>query len=143
MRISARAVIVENEKVLTMFRRRIKEGISSEYYVIPGGGQDEGETLEETVIRELKEEMNVDIKILGYLGNTIWQDTDSNFFHCEIINGTPHLGGEELKRMKEDNFYDPRYVDIKSLDNIDIKGKEFIDKAIKKEYINLNNVKKF
>lgn len=142
MRISSRAVIIEGNKVLTMFRRRIKDGMSVEYYVIPGGGQDAGETLEETVIRELKEEMNVDIKVLGYLGNTIWQDSNSNFFHCEIVNGTPHLGGEELERMKEDNFYDPRYIDIDLLDTLDIKGSEFIKKAINKEYVNFNNVKK-
>lgn len=136
MRTSSRAVIVENGKVLTMFRRRVKEGVTTEYYVIPGGGQDEGETLEETVIRELKEEMNVDIKILGYLGNTIWQDTNSNFFHCEIVNGTPHLGGEELERMKEDNFYDPRFVEVNCIDQLDIKGAEFIKKAINKQYVN-------
>ena len=53
MRISSRAVIVENDKVLTMFRRKIKDGKVKEYYVIPGGGQDDGEALEETVIREL------------------------------------------------------------------------------------------
>lgn len=135
MRISSRAVIIENGKVLTMFRRRIKDNITTEYYVIPGGGQDEGETLEETVVRELKEEMNVDIKILGYLGQTTWKESTSNFFHCEIVNGTPHLGGEELDRMKEDNFYDPRYVDISSLDTIDIKDKEFVKKALNKEYI--------
>ena len=142
MRISSRAVIIENGKVLTMFRRRIKEGVTTEYYVIPGGGQDEGETLENTVVRELKEEMNVDIKILGYLGQSTWKESTSNFFHCEIINGRPHLGGEELERMTEDNFYDPRYVDVKLINEIDIKDKEFILKALNKEYVNLNNQKK-
>lgn len=142
MRISARAVIIEDGKVLTMFRRKVKDEVVNEYYVIPGGGQDEGETLEETVTRELKEEMNVDIKILGYLGQEIWQDTTSNFFHCEISNGVPHLGGEELDKMTENNFYEPRYIDINSIDSIDLKGKEFIEKAINKEYSKLNNQKK-
>ena len=68
MRIGARAVIIENGKVLTMFRRRIKNGEVREYYVIPGGGQDAGETLEDTVKRELQEEMNVNIEVLTYLG---------------------------------------------------------------------------
>ena len=135
MRISSRAVIIENGKVLTMFRRKVKDGKIKEYYVIPGGGKDEGETLEETVIRELKEEMNVDIQVLGYLGNSIWEQSNSNFFHCKIINGTPCLGGEELERMKEDNYYEPRFVDLSSLNNIDIIGIEFIKKAIDKNYI--------
>lgn len=140
MRISSRAVIVQDNKVLTMFRRKIKDGEVKEYYVIPGGGQDEGETLEETVIRELKEEMNVDIKVLGYLGKSIWEDTTSNFFHCKIVKGTPQLGGEELERMKEDNYYEPRFVDVSSLDKINIIGTEFINKAINKEYIKTKGI---
>lgn len=143
MRVSSRAIIIKDNKVLTMFRRRIKDGVTTEYYVIPGGGQDDGESLEETVKRELKEEMNVNIKILGYLGNTIWQDTNSNFFHCEIIDGVPHLGGEELERMKEDNFYDPRFIDLSLIDSLDIKGKEFIKKALNNDYIIINDSKKF
>ena len=141
MRISSRAVIIENNKVLTMFRRKVKDGKAKEYYVIPGGGQDEGETLEETVVRELKEEMNIDIKVLGYLGRSVWEDTTSNFFHCEITNGTPHLGGEELERMNEENYYEPRFVELSELDKINIIGVDFIEKAIKSEYTNLDSKK--
>ena len=36
---SSRAVIIDNNKVLTMFRRKIDEvGNKNEYYAIPGGG---------------------------------------------------------------------------------------------------------
>ena len=63
-RVSARAIIIENNEVLTMFRRKKKDnGEYKEYYVIPGGGTEENETLEETCIRELKEEYNVDTLI--------------------------------------------------------------------------------
>lgn len=136
MRISARAVIIQEGKVLTMFRRKVKDGITKEYYVIPGGGQDEGETLEETVVRELKEEMNVDIKILGYLGQEVWNESTSNYFHCEIVNGTPHLGGEELDRMSQDNYYEPKFIELSLLEKeSNIVGTEFINKAKNKEYI--------
>ena len=67
-RISSRAIIIENNKLLTFFRRKNKDGKIKEYYSLPGGGQEKGETLEENVIRELKEEFNVDIKIIDYLG---------------------------------------------------------------------------
>lgn len=136
MRISARAVIIQEGKVLTMFRRKVKDGITKEYYVIPGGGQDEGESLEQTVVRELKEEMNVDIKILGYLGKEVWNESTSNYFHCEIVNGTPHLGGEELDRMSQDNYYEPTFVELSSLNSLsNIVGTEFVNKARNKEYI--------
>lgn len=137
MRISSRAVIIENEKVLTMFRRKIKDGIAIEYYVLPGGGQENDETLQENVIRELKEEMNVDIEILGYLGSSTWKDSNSNFFHCKIAKGKPCLNGEELERMSEENYYEPRFINVKDLENIDLKDKEFVFKALKQEYIKL------
>ena len=71
MRISSRAIIIKDGKLLAMFRRKIKDGKVKEYFAIPGGGLEENETLEENVVRELKEEMNVDIKVLGYLAETM------------------------------------------------------------------------
>ena len=54
---SSRGIIVENGKLLAMFRRRINnKNEKIEYYVIPGGGIENGETKEETFIRELNEE---------------------------------------------------------------------------------------
>lgn len=52
-RVSARAIIIENNKLLVMFRRKIKDGVVKEYYAILGGGVEENETLEETVKREM------------------------------------------------------------------------------------------
>ena len=134
MRISARAVIIENGKVLTMFRRRIKNGEVREYYVLPGGGQDAGETLEDTVKRELQEEMNVTIEVLGYLGQMDDPNGASNFYHCKITSGTPHLGGEELDKQSPENYYEPRFVSLDDLDKIDIIGTEFINMAAQDEF---------
>ena len=56
---SSRAVIIEDNKLLYIFRRKIDDlGNISEYYVIPGGGIEDNETKEETVVRELKEELD-------------------------------------------------------------------------------------
>ena len=139
MRVSSRAVIIENGKLLTMFRRKIKEGKTMEYFVIPGGGLEEGESLEENVTRELKEEMNIDIKILGYLGYRKDEKTKEHYFHCEIKNGTPKLGGEELDRMTNENYYEPMFVDISELNKINILGTNFVKKAIHKQYENIIN----
>ena len=37
-RISSRGIIIQDDKLLTIFRRKIKDGEVKEYYVIPGGG---------------------------------------------------------------------------------------------------------
>lgn len=42
---NARAIIIKDNELLTIFRRKkTKEG-TKEYYVIPGGGVEDGETL--------------------------------------------------------------------------------------------------
>ena len=126
-RVSSRAIIIENGKLLAMFRRKIKkDGSVKEYYVIPGGGLEDGETLEENVIRELKEEFNVDIEVVKFLSTEEYDDTIANYFLCKIVNGTPKLGGEELDRMTPENYYEIRYIDLNDIDNYDINAKDII-----------------
>ncbi|MCI8555877.1 MAG: NUDIX domain-containing protein [Clostridia bacterium] len=135
MRNSARGIIIRDNAVLTMFRRKVKEGKVTEYYVLPGGGIEDGENSEETVVRELKEEMSVDIEILGYLGKDETEQGDAIYYHCKIKNDAdPKLGGEELERMTESNYYEPRFVSIENLDKINIYGADYIYRALKKEY---------
>ncbi len=130
MRKSARAVIIQGEKVLTMFRRKVIDGKTIEYYVIPGGGIEENEESQETVKRELKEEMNIDIEVLSFLGKIANKDGEAFYYHCKMKDDqVPVLGGEELERMTEENFYQPCFVDLIELKNIDIIGVEFILKA--------------
>ena len=136
-RISSRAIIIDNDSLLTMFRRKIKEGKIKEYYVIPGGGIEEDDSLTENVIRELKEEFSVDIKVLGYLGKEEHESTIEHYFHCTIVNGIPKLGGEELERMTEENYYEIRSIKLEDLDNIDINAKDKIKMALNNEYVDM------
>lgn len=137
-RVSSRAIIIDNGLLLTMFRRKIKNGKAKEYYVIPGGGLEGNETLEENVIRELKEEFSVDIEVLGYLGKEEHEKTIEHYFHCKIINGTPKLGGEELERMTDENYYEVRTIDLKDLEDTDINAKDKINMALNNEYVEMN-----
>ena len=128
-RVSSRAIIIDDNKLLTMFRRKIKsDGTVKEYYVIPGGGLEEGETLEENVIRELKEEFNVDIEVVKFLGTEEYDETIANYFLCKIVSGTPKLSGEELERMTPENYYEIRSIDLNDIDNYDINAKDIIKK---------------
>ena len=134
-RVSARAVIIENDQVIAMFRKKKQEdGTHKEYYVIPGGGVEENETLEEACVRELKEEYNVDINVLGYLGKEENETTISHMFHAKISKGIPTLGGEEKERNNENNYYEIRRIDLNKLDEINIYASEFNKKANNKEY---------
>lgn len=136
-RISSRAIIIEDDKVLLMYRRKLKEdGILREYYAIPGGGKEENETLHENVIREIKEEFSIDVEVLGYLGKEEDDTSITHFFHCKKINGEPKLGGLELERNNPNNYYEIRYVDLKEINNINISYQNIIEKAYRKEYNN-------
>ena len=61
--ITVKAIVIYNHKVLIL--KKIKpstDGLG--YWELPGGGLEYGETPHEALIRELKEETNLDIKIL-------------------------------------------------------------------------------
>lgn len=135
-RVSSRAIIINNNQLLTLFRRKkLENGDIKEYYSLPGGGQELNETNEDTVIRELQEELGVTIKIFGYLGNYEDDKSINHLFHCSIIKGTPKLGGEELMRMSNDNYYEPKFVNMSDINNIDINYKDKINNANCKKYI--------
>ncbi len=135
-RISSRGIIIEDGFLLTVYRRKRKEdGTYKKYYVIPGGGLEANETLEENVIREMKEELSVDIEIIGYLGCKEDTKEISHYYSCKIIKGEPQLGGPELKRNCPTNYYEIRRIKIKDLDHFDISAKDMIMKAVNKEYI--------
>lgn len=134
-RINGRAIIIDGDEVILMFRRRIKDGIVKEYYAIPGGGQEKNETIQECTKREIKEEFNLEIEVHEQLGIVEDEKNIGYIFNCSIISGTPKLGGEELEHNKEDNYYEVRKVKISDLDKYDIleENKALIRKAYEKE----------
>jgi len=134
MRKTARAIIIDNDKFLAFFRRKIKDGREITYYAIPGGHLEDNETLEETVIRELKEEMNLDIEILGYLGKLEIDNQEENYYHAKIVGGELQFGGEELERYDDSNYYEIRWLSINKLDSYDLRATEFVKKAINLDY---------
>ncbi len=132
-RINGRAIIIDGDEVLLMFRRRIKDGKVKEYYAIPGGGKEEDETIEECVKREIKEEFNIEVSVHEQLGIVEDEKNIGYIFNCTIISGTPKLGGEELEHNCEENYYEVRKIKISEIDNCDIleENKALIRKAYK------------
>ena len=130
-RINSRAIVFEDDNVILLFRHKIVDGIIKEYYAIPGGGVEENETLEEAAIRELKEELSIEIEIINYLGSLEEETCIHHVFSANKISGELKLGGEELEHNNENNYYEIRKININDIDNINLyqENKDFIKQA--------------
>jgi 8-oxo-dGTP diphosphatase len=84
------AIIFEGEKVLIC--RRSKDDELPLLWEFPGGKVEAGETLEQCIARECKEELDVDIIVLDEFGKTGYFHANHElcftFFLAEISGGT-------------------------------------------------------
>lgn len=99
----SRALILDNDKVLLI--HRFKDG--REYFVLPGGHIEDGETEEETLIREIKEETNLDAQIDKHLWTlkNPFDNSEHHFFLVTKFSGNLQLGGPELEKNSEEDKY--------------------------------------
>ena len=91
-----------------MHRKDVKKNPDrQEYFVFPGGGQEENETFEEGTLREIKEEFGIDVKIVRKLYEEYSEKFDQTtiYYLCEYVSGEFGTGnGPEFSN-------DPKYVD--------------------------------
>jgi 8-oxo-dGTP diphosphatase len=58
---SAKAVVVHDGRILVT-RNRTPGDHRPDWYILPGGGQHPGETLDETLVREVREETGIEVR---------------------------------------------------------------------------------
>lgn len=138
-RIRAVAIIVNNGEVLLM--HRINSG--KEYYVFPGGGVENEETVEQAVLREVQEETSLEVKIEKLLYRHILDDNTEQFFYlCHYVSGEPKLGdGNEARDMEKSNvnFYNLIWYEIKGLSQLLLYPLEIRDWLIEDVKMNFEN----
>ncbi len=115
----ARAVIVRNQHIALIKRQR--DGRI--YYVVPGGGQEPGETPEQTAIRESLEELGLNVIIDRLLAKVVFHGREQFYFYAKVIGG--HFGtgnGPEMtgKYPPERGTYTPVWVPLKQVEIIDL-----------------------
>jgi 8-oxo-dGTP diphosphatase len=76
---SARTVIYDQENLLALID--VRDG---EYFKIPGGGIEKGETLKQAAIREALEETGCDIKLFKKIGENNIVDESKNIIYHSI-----------------------------------------------------------
>jgi 8-oxo-dGTP diphosphatase len=113
-------IIIKDEKILLM--RRVKN--DREYYVFPGGGVEEGESLEEALRREMHEELGIRIRnprLLFELDNQLSDQygghmtgyPNEHYFLIGSFSGEPQLGGPEKERMDDTNQYFLEWTEVR------------------------------
>ncbi len=74
-----------------LFIHRITKNHPEGYYVLPGGGVDDGETPEIALLREAEEEVNLVITPQRLLFTAIYKGTEAThtqlFYECGVISG--------------------------------------------------------
>ena len=94
-RIRVAGILIEDDKILLIQHQKNDK----KYWLIPGGGNDWGESTKEAVIREYKEETNLDIKVDKFLffSETISPDKSR---HVLNLFYRVHRGNRDNKFMK-------------------------------------------
>jgi len=97
MVIAQKAIIKKDNKYLILFRSEHKQ-FAKLLWDFPGGKLDAGETLEEGVIRELKEETNFDIKPIKIIMECDHGEGEGkyhfNFWSVEVLSDELKLSYE-------------------------------------------------
>jgi len=106
---SVRGVITRGKQILLMHRKKDGE----EYWVFPGGKVEEGETPEETLTREIWEELSLKVtkteKMYPYTNK---KGMSECFFVCEVENGEPKIHPSGTEKNTEIDWYNPEWIEL-------------------------------
>lgn len=136
MRNRVGGVYVDDNKMLLVHRIKEIEGGVREYYVLPGGGVEEGEDFHTALLREMKEEIGVDV--IKYSDDVKYSVEDrDNHYYYEIYEISGEIGtgcGPEFtdESYKDHGKYLIEMVDIKDI----VDGKiEIVPREIREQII--------
>lgn len=134
-RVRVAGVLIENERILLIEHSKNEK----KYWLVPGGGVDWGESTAESLIREYKEETNLDIEVESFLflSETVAPDKKKHVVNLYFKIKRKSCSGENMKLGNEEMLTDLRFftkdeiTDIKLYPNI----KEQLVQLLNKEKI--------
>ena len=130
-------IIFIDGKIALMHRKDVlKRPEMPEYYTLPGGGLEEGETLEEGTKREIKEEFGIDVELVKKLYEITSEKFNQKeiFYLCKYVSGTfgtgegPEFSGDP--KYIESGKYLPELIDIENIEKINLMPPEIKNRII-------------
>jgi predicted acetyltransferase/ADP-ribose pyrophosphatase YjhB (NUDIX family) len=106
------AVVERDGKVLVI--RRHLDG--RDYAVLPGSGVEKGETPEQAVVRELREECALEGEVAGLLLEGDHGGPRAWYFRVTGVEGEPVLGGEQADHQDKTNQHHPMWASPNDLE---------------------------
>lgn len=100
MRIRAGGILIEDNKLALIERHRG----TRHYFSFPGGGVDKGESFEQAAIREMEEELGLQVKVVRKIADVTFNGKMQYYFLVEKLGGEFGTGSGE-----EYGGYDPAY----------------------------------
>jgi len=81
------AAVLKDDQILMVCHKTS----SRTYWTLPGGGMNEGEPIEQTAIREAKEETGLDVKVIRLLFEEDYEYGTSYCYLAELIDDNTEL----------------------------------------------------
>ncbi|WP_456421109.1 NUDIX hydrolase [Lutibacter sp.] len=100
MVLAASGIILQNKKILLLQRSNYTKNYPK-YWGCPGGRAEKGETAEQNVIREVKEECNLNFTPTSILKKGVWQDRN---YYRFLGNWNGEIKIQELEVLDCDWF---------------------------------------
>lgn len=135
------AVVVDGPRVLIMkrFRRHasaaqcdvcVLRGVAGpacpghHYAVLPGGHVEQGESHEQTALRELREETSLEGRIERLLWTGLHGDRPASYFLITDLVGTAVLSGEDAEASCPDNHRELAWVTADEFERLNLRPEE-------------------
>jgi 8-oxo-dGTP diphosphatase len=132
MKKRVRAIIVEGRKIL-LIKRTFPDHV---YWVFPGGGAEDGETVIDALKRECLEELGVTVEVTSLFMKKISEKEETKgemeyFYIASITDGK--FGNASGPEYKTDSHYKGTYElvweDISKIKDIDLRPNDVRDKV--------------
>lgn len=120
------AVVLIHDGQVALIKR---VNVSGEYYLFPGGGTDGGESAADAALREAREELGVDVELLGLLCTVQFRGRRQKYYLAKMVGGTFGTGtGDELflDASSPRGTYTPVWMALASLKRHDVRPRALV-----------------